>query len=1091
MIFLLRPIHLIAIIAATAVLIGLPKHSFGLSSEPRDYAVEVKAQVTESPLGITLDWRPIATPTLSASYEVSRRAGAGWGTPINVGTATSWSEDPANLQIGGTYEYRVTAALDGEDEGSGADFYAFGYINVGIRAPLVNDGTGTGQHNHRGTVILIVDNRFSMTLAPEIARLVKDFIGDGWRVIKHDVSANDEPRTIKNLIRADYLANPDVKAVCLLGHIPVVYSGEMVPDGHPPEHLGAWPADAYYGEMDLSDAQWGDCLRNVQASYYRNKNVPGDGKFDSNAVPSAIELQVGRIDLHDMPVIGLSENDALKRYLDKNHNFRHKLFAATRRALIASAFDALGGEAPAASGYRAFAPLINYNNVVFAEATPTTPDANRWITKLKAGYSTTATPYLWAFGAGGGDWTQVAGLGTHLADGVRYVWSSDMVTAANNDTKAVFFILFGSWFGDWDNTDNFMRAVLGNPRYGLASCWSGRPHLFFHHMTLGQTIGNSIRISQNNDGITYSNWVNDFPMYAHVALMGDPTLRMHVIDPPGFVSASYDAGTGMDTIVWSKSTDLSDTDASAGYHVYHSVAPNGPFTRLTANKRPATATSHSVAPVGGKRRYLVRAVRLETTPSGTYTNISQAAFFDPVGVLGIVSVTNRHFYGREPMHGLVENCVVTLVRSDTSTAIDVNYSLSGTADSSDYTVSIASPVHFNIGEQTKNVTITIANDSNYEDNETVALTLQGGPNYRVSQTSNAVVTINSLATLLPLAEDLDDLASVRALGNSGLSAGLSTLAPYNSAVYRTVKWTIPARVNGWSRSWLNVRPDTGFALTVPSDFFSSYATAVAESGSESQRIVGLGWRTSTEQNAAFHSEGYWSDYLLPFANNVSTAYAANNGVPRRAVGMAETASWSVHASVWDLEGDTPLLRDLGVPVGESDSWALGINDLSDPHVVGHSEGPSGTLPLVWRGLGSTVSVLPIPSGHNQGTARDVNDAGVIVGWVWNTSTGENVAGKWSYNGAAYQWVPLHNPDNIATYAQRLNSAGDTVGYSYDVVYGFRAVLWNATGLQYLNTFRASGSPLWFYAAYDINDDGEIAGEVIDSSCASKGFLLSP
>ena len=34
------------------------------------------------------------------------------------------------------------------------------------------------------------------------------------------------------------------------GHVPVPYSGDIVPDGHMPDHVGAWPCDGFYGDMD-------------------------------------------------------------------------------------------------------------------------------------------------------------------------------------------------------------------------------------------------------------------------------------------------------------------------------------------------------------------------------------------------------------------------------------------------------------------------------------------------------------------------------------------------------------------------------------------------------------------------------------------------------------------------------------------------------------------------------------------------------------------------------------------------------------------------------------------------------------------------
>ena len=69
---------------------------------------------------------------------------------------------------------------------------------------------------------------------------------------------------------------------------------------------------------------------------------------------------------------------------------------------------------------------------------------------------------------------------------------------AANDPQVVFTMLFGSYFGDWDSQDNFLRAALATPTYTLACVWAGRPYWYFHHMGLGETIGFSARVSQNN-----------------------------------------------------------------------------------------------------------------------------------------------------------------------------------------------------------------------------------------------------------------------------------------------------------------------------------------------------------------------------------------------------------------------------------------------------------------------------------------------------------------------------------------------------------------------------------------------------------------
>jgi hypothetical protein len=104
----------------------------------------------------------------------------------------------------------------------------------------------------------------------------------------------------------------------------------------------------------------------------------------------------------------------------------------------------------------------------------------------------------------------------------------------------------------------------------------------------------------------------------YIALMGDPTLRMDPVSPPGALNATA-PGQGA-TLNWRASTD-----AVLGYHVYRGVSPSGPFSRLTGSPViENTFTDTTAAPQ--VYTYMVRAVTLQTTPSGSYYNASQGAF---------------------------------------------------------------------------------------------------------------------------------------------------------------------------------------------------------------------------------------------------------------------------------------------------------------------------------------------------------------------------------------------------------------------------------------------------------------------------------
>ena len=554
-----------------------------------EYSVQVSAAVQTSPPQITLSWPQdsVATPN---NYTIYRKTidGSSWGTgtPLS-GNTTSFVDK--NVTVGATYEYQIVK--------NSSSYTGYGYIYSGINAPLVES---------RGKLVLLVDNTYASQLTNELARLQQDLVGDGWLVLRHDVSRTDTVPHIKSVIQSEYNADPaNVTAVFLFGHVPVPYSGDIVPDGHIPNHQGAWPADVYYGDMH---GAWTDnAVNDTSADEARNHNVPGDGKFDQSTIPGNVELMVGRVDLSNLPgelvwngpATFPSELDLLRNYLNKDHKFRQGQMSVPRRGLVGDYFGIRNGEAFAASGWRNFSTFFGASNVT------SLPTMGTWIPTLKD------NAYLWAYGCGSGSFTSLGGIGSGTYnDGT----TTDIMTA---DLKAVFTLVFGSWLGDWDSQDNIMRTVLALPSYGLTSAWSGRPHWFCQHMALGEPIGYSARVTQNNgqSGL-YQNQVNSAAADIHIALMGDPTLRLHPVSPATTLTAA--AHSGGVSLSWTASTDT-----VVGYNVYRASTASGPFTRLNNSTLTGTSYTDSTTTSG---TYMVRAIKLETSASGTYFNASQGAF---------------------------------------------------------------------------------------------------------------------------------------------------------------------------------------------------------------------------------------------------------------------------------------------------------------------------------------------------------------------------------------------------------------------------------------------------------------------------------
>jgi hypothetical protein len=535
------------------------------------FAVQLSATARTDPARVELNWTTDPFPV--RDYVVQRKGvtDTAWSEPVILGPeATSFTDE--NVEAGKTYEYQVIRHA--------ATYTAFGYIAVGINAPLVDS---------RGKVILVVDQSIAEPVGNELKTLEADLAGDGWTVVRKDVARDASPADVRSVIREEWEADREgTKAVLLFGHVPVVRSGNQNVDGHAARPM---PADVFYGELN---GDWTD--------------VNGDGIYDQSTLPSDMELMVGRVDFSDLPgkyspIAYPSEVELLKRYIEKNHAYRHGLVRITNRALVGNSIGDGGGQAYAASGYRNFAALVGAANVVTANSEYGAPPEERWIGRLAA------DDYLWAYACGAGSDFSIGAMGPH--DIYGDAWASDF---QEKKTKGTFYMMFGSWFVDWSKPDNLMRAALAAPEYGLAAVYSGRPHVFYHHMGIGEPIGYGIRASQNNGGL-YQNQAQRQLRGVHLALLGDPTLRMYVLPPARDLVLQT---SGNDVILtWSASSD-----PVVGYHVYRGATANGPFARLT--ETPLTELRFAEARPGPEAAvYMVRAIALQTGPSGSFFNASQ------------------------------------------------------------------------------------------------------------------------------------------------------------------------------------------------------------------------------------------------------------------------------------------------------------------------------------------------------------------------------------------------------------------------------------------------------------------------------------
>ena len=526
-----------------------------------DYAVRVTAVADTSVPFVKLIFPHWPTATGYSIYKKDKDAEF-WGTAIATLTGADSTYTDYAVDADSAYEYRVARAA--------GSITAYGYIYAGIRFPA---------REQRGTAIIIVDSTFSDSLSAELHRLMEDISGDGWAVIRHDVPRDTTVTYVRSLIISDYNADPlNVRALFLVGHVPVPYSGDLNPDGHP-DHKGAWPADGYYADVDgtYSDISVND----TSASRTANRNVPGDGKFDQTFLPTSVELMTGRVDVANMPAFGLSESVMLRRYLDRDHAYRNAVIRVDGGGLIDDNFGAFSGEAFAANAWRNFPPLLGDTAVKELD----------FFTTLQF------QPYLWSYGCGGGWYEGAGGVGA-TAD-----FAADSV-------QSIFIMMFGSYFGDWDAPNDFLRAPLASRGLPLTCCWAGRPNWQFHHMAMGEPAGYAAKWAMNNGSTYVSNYGAG---YVHIALMGDPTIRLRYIAPPQQVVADpvYPV-----EVTWTSSPDSVD-----GYLIFRSDSEFGVYERVSPQPIHGNVF-YDYDPINGLNYYMVRALEYSDGPSGSYYNIS-------------------------------------------------------------------------------------------------------------------------------------------------------------------------------------------------------------------------------------------------------------------------------------------------------------------------------------------------------------------------------------------------------------------------------------------------------------------------------------
>jgi hypothetical protein len=581
---------------------------------------------------LRLQIEPRHSPELVTSCKVWRKLPdePAWTLRGTTAPPTLFEYLDGGIEPGVVYEYKASLAANSTTTPGAAINGALGYAAGGIALPAAHV---------RKRVILVVESILAQKIPKELALFEQDLRGDGWLVHRLEAPTHiayptgtlpdgvpadkrwtmesNPAHQLRERIRNEILAvgedpgNPEsFSHVILLGKVQIPYSGLMAPDGHS-DHTGAWPADFLYGDLDSNLT---DHTIHHEGSSNRIDNFIGDGKFDLTAAGD-LELAVGRISFHNMPKYkwDLDEYQLLARYIRKNHAWRTAQVRSEPQGLVSSKWwEHNSTDTPTCAG-------ITY------------PQLFGWARSVKVGQIETDTKaFVEALRAR--TWTWAVSASYAGNDANSWVSSNNY---ADGGLQATFFAHFGSRHGDWDQKDNLLRAAICQERWGLVSHWGARPNVTHHQMAAGWTIGETFRQSLNQQsayGVVGSKTV-------HAALLGDPTLRIHVLAPPGGLRV---LGEGSHVRVsWAASRD-----AVAGYHIYRSAGAGQPFERIDTQIVAGTEfLDTQPLASGANATYQVRSAALVQRRGGSYWNLSQGVFSNGVNGMPGIDLGGPFTYG--------------------------------------------------------------------------------------------------------------------------------------------------------------------------------------------------------------------------------------------------------------------------------------------------------------------------------------------------------------------------------------------------------------------------------------------------------------
>ncbi|MEP4196662.1 MAG: hypothetical protein ABJL99_13615 [Aliishimia sp.] len=541
-----------------ACLLALTAFSSVTAQTLKEKSLSLDATLDHSTSSLYLTWQDakrIRVGPIDINRRILGEMGAQTWRPIvtDLDPVIGYRDD--TLKPGTAYEYQVIRKAK--------NIVDVGYWTTGVELPAVET---------RGTALVVVDDTIAQPLADHLDRFEFDLIGDGWTVIRttwarHDADPEQNlksARALRAWVTKNTVSSPQTPHnLILIGHVPIVQSGRIAPDGHKPiPHA----TDQFYAD---TNSKWPEGLI---------------GKLRPSIIPDfQIELTVGRIDFEPVAKnLPDKELRLLKAYFDKNHHWRHGFLGDLRDAYAQN--DHLIVEQDA------------LRNVVG-------PDA---ITE--GGHHDVGEEKPWLWGVDFGD-RQGKNYGNKYAN------------------KAIFAINFGSHKQKFDRRNNQLVGLLAMPWYTVAVGWGGRPAWRLNHMALGGTIGEVLLRTVNNGTThgAYREVMDYFPTGRYLwrspiwaNLMGDPTLRAFPL--PSLRNLRAEQTAAGTRLSWS----ASEQDV-LGYRIYHATSATGPYEALADGRLLDTPEFTDATPIAGAH-YMVRAYGLRKVYAGSFFSYSQGAF---------------------------------------------------------------------------------------------------------------------------------------------------------------------------------------------------------------------------------------------------------------------------------------------------------------------------------------------------------------------------------------------------------------------------------------------------------------------------------